>query len=107
LTCVKAISGHQEQINSLKNYGDCPMSVVRVLASLGLSIVLLISPSALVRSQMGSGAYFEAERNFQTSFDLHQRIALQVLLTAAGYWDAVPDKDFSQRLFQALMRFEK
>ena len=49
--------------------------------------------------------YLAAEQSFN-SLNLHQRILLQVLLTSAGYWDAVPNKDFSHRLFQALIRFE-
>ena len=37
---------------------------------------------------------------------LDERMKLQVLLTAAGYWLAVPDADFSTRLFNAISRFE-
>ncbi len=37
---------------------------------------------------------------------LDERVKLQILLTAAGYWPAVPDADFSTRLFNAILRFE-
>ena len=37
---------------------------------------------------------------------LDERVKLQMLLTAAGYWPAVPDADFSTRLFNAILQFE-
>jgi serine protease Do len=37
---------------------------------------------------------------------LDERVKLQVLLTAAGYWPAVPDAAFSTRLFNAISQFQ-
>ena len=37
---------------------------------------------------------------------LDERVKLQVLLTAAGYWPAVPDAAFNTRLFNAILKFE-
>ena len=37
---------------------------------------------------------------------LDERDKLQVLLTAAGYWPAVPNADFSTSLFNAILQFE-
>ena len=36
----------------------------------------------------------------------NERFKLQVLLTAAGYWPAVPDAAFNTRLFNAILKFE-
>jgi serine protease Do len=49
--------------------------------------------------------YQRAQSEFQR-LTIDQRIRLQVLLTAAGYWSAVPNVDFSVRLFYAIKRFE-
>lgn len=50
-------------------------------------------------------AYSQAEDSFM-QLNVDERVKLQVLLTAAGYWPAVPDADFSVRLFNAISRFE-
>ena len=50
-------------------------------------------------------AYVQAEDAF-IHLTLDQKIKLQVLLTAAGYWPAVPDENFSTRLFNAILQFE-
>ena len=49
--------------------------------------------------------YAEAENTFR-QLSIDQRIKLQILLTAAGYWQAVPNVDFSTRLFNAICQFE-
>ena len=49
--------------------------------------------------------YAQAEDAFMR-LTLDERVKLQILLTAAGYWPAVPDADFSTRLFNAILRFE-
>jgi serine protease Do len=49
--------------------------------------------------------YAEAENAF-TQLNIDQRVKLQILLTAAGYWPAVPNVDFSTRLFNAISQFE-
>jgi Major Facilitator Superfamily len=49
--------------------------------------------------------YAEADNSF-IQLNIDQRIKLQILLTAAGYWPAVPNVDFSTRLFNAICQFE-
>ena len=49
--------------------------------------------------------YARAEDAFM-HLTLDERVKLQVLLTAAGYWPAVPNADFSTRLFNAILQFE-
>jgi S1-C subfamily serine protease len=38
---------------------------------------------------------------------LDARIKLQIMLTAAGYWNAVPNESFSGRLFESIARFQR
>lgn len=52
-----------------------------------------------------SPTYATAAESF-TSAPIDLRIELQLLLTAAGYWNAVPNASFSKRLFEALLRFQ-
>ena len=49
--------------------------------------------------------YHEAELAF-SSLSLDSSIKLQILLTTAGYWLAVPNENFSKRLFGAISRFQ-
>src|SRR5689334_23007530 len=49
--------------------------------------------------------YSRAEDSFM-QLNVDERVKLQILLTAAGYWPAVPDTEFSTRLFDAISRFE-
>jgi serine protease Do len=49
--------------------------------------------------------YAQAESAFM-SMALDQRVKTQVLLTAAGYWPAVPTANFNSRLFEALEKFQ-
>ena len=65
------------------------------------STVFAIAASA----QYAPPGYAEADSAF-TQLDIEQRIRLQILLTAAGYWPAVPNADFSVRLFNAICKFE-
>jgi hypothetical protein len=56
-------------------------------------------------AQTSLPGYAQAEDSFMR-MTLDQRVKTQVLLTAAGYWPAVPDPDFSTRLFNAILQFE-
>ncbi len=71
-----------------------------------LSIFLpsLILPDEIAAQTQLPG-YAQAQEAFMR-LTLDERVKLQVLLTAAGYWLAVPDADFSTRLFNAISRFE-
>jgi serine protease Do len=57
------------------------------------------------QAQDVAARYEEANKAFM-QLTLEDRVRLQVLLTAAGYWPAVPNADFSARLFNAIGRFE-
>ena len=49
--------------------------------------------------------YDQADQAFM-QMTLDQRVKLQILLTASGYWPAVPNADYSIRLFSAITQFE-
>jgi serine protease Do len=64
-----------------------------------------VAPSSKMLAQTQVAGYAQADDAFM-HMTLDQRVKLQVLLTAAGYWPAVPDADFSTRLFIAILRFQ-
>jgi serine protease Do len=78
--------------------------MARWVTRLGLCVALcgLLAP---VSAQTNLPGYAPAEDAFMR-MTLDQRVKTQVLLTAAGYWPAVPDADFSTRLFNAILQFE-
>jgi hypothetical protein len=63
--------------------------------------MLPVEPNAQTRAP----GYAEAENAF-TQLNIDQRVKMQILLTAAGYWQAVPNVDFSTRLFKAICQYE-
>ncbi len=65
--------------------------------------VLLFSTES--RAQPTPPGYAQAQGAF-AQLTLDQRVRAQILLTAAGYWPAVPNADFSVRLFNAICQFE-
>lgn len=66
---------------------------------------LVLSPVENASAQTRPPGYAQADDAF-TRLALDERVKLQIFLTAAGYWPAVPDADFSTRLFNAISRFE-
>lgn len=74
-----------------------------LLALSWLAALSLSAAGALAQIQLPG--YAQAEDAFMR-LSLDERVKLQILLTAAGYWPAVPDADFSGRLFNAISRFE-
>lgn len=56
-------------------------------------------------AQVDRSNYAEAYSRFEY-LNEEQRIRLQSLLTAAGYWPAVPNVSFGKRLFEAIGRFQ-
>ena len=73
-----------------------------------VALLCLVAPSFSVNeaaAQTQLPGYAQAEDAFMR-LTLDERVKLQILLTAAGYWPAVPDADFSTRLFNAILRFE-
>ncbi len=83
----------------------------RTRSGLALFALLWLVECTLLLSATGAAAqtqlpgYAQAEDAFMQR-TLDERVKLQILLTAAGYWPAVPDADFSARLFNAILRFE-
>lgn len=62
--------------------------------------------SALAASaQRCDAGYAVASRDWQ-GFSPDQRIKLQVLLTAVGFWDTVPNLDFGFRLYESVKTFQ-
>ena len=68
---------------------------------LGVSVGALCSTIAAP----ANGLYRTAERSFLMQ-STESRIELQQLLTAAGYWAAVSNEEFGNRLFEAINRFQ-
>jgi hypothetical protein len=50
--------------------------------------------------------YQQAEQSF-SQLTVDERIKLQVLLTANGYWPTVPNVNFSNRLFEAIANYQR
>jgi serine protease Do len=68
-------------------------------------LVTLLGLIGESQAQDVAAGYEEANKAFM-QLALEDRVRLQILLTAAGYWPAVPNADFSVRLFNAIGRFE-
>lgn len=89
----KFVTVHGQRITNL-------FKVILCAIVLGLSALICGSQAQDIRAE-----YEEANRAFM-QLTLEDRVRLQVLLTAAGYWPAVPNAEFSTRLFGAIGRFE-
>lgn len=50
--------------------------------------------------------YQAAESAFNRLPSLHERLLLQVLMTASGYWNSVAAENFSPKLFKAIQKFQ-
>ncbi len=72
--------------------------------SMALAAPTIEAPSAIAQAR--PPGYVEAESAFQSAFNVEQRLIFQVLLTSAGYWNAVPNENFNQRLSKAIQRFQ-
>jgi S1-C subfamily serine protease len=59
----------------------------------------------LLAAQPKSQAYTMAAQKWAT-LDKYDRARVQVHLATAGYWASVPNQDFSQRLFEAITKFQ-
>jgi serine protease Do len=75
------------------------------VALLVLTCLLFAPSSKTFATELRSPAYLQAEQSFGL-LPLDDRVRLQILLTAAGYWQAVPNADFSTRLFDAIARYQ-
>lgn len=77
------------------------------VAGLAISLSMILSAVASpAAAQARPPGYFEAEQAYQTVLGAQQRVFLQVLLTGAGYWNAVPNENFNGRLFKAIQSFQ-
>ena len=73
------------------------------LAVIGFFLVALGTLSA--SAQRHDAGYAAASHDWQ-GFNPDQRIKVQVLLTAVGFWDFVPNLEFSSRLYEAVKAFQ-
>jgi len=71
-----------------------------------LTLLLIAAHPASARQSLPP-TYYEAERVFQTALEVDNRVLFQILLTGAGYLNAVPSEDFTPRLFEAIQRFQQ
>src|SRR5271165_5861111 len=71
--------------------------------------LIAFCPSVILPTQPAAGTqlpgYVQADDAFM-HLTLDERVKLQVLLTAAGYWPAVPEADFNARLLNAILQFQ-
>ena len=75
------------------------------MAFAGVLMGVMLSASTSAGAQASGSTFEEAGMAF-ASAPVESRITLQILLTAAGYWNAVPNETFGKRLFAALQRFQ-
>ena len=71
---------------------------------LALIIVLLAAFPAAAQKRSPE---YQAAAQAWSGLDRFERVRLQVLLAASGHWNSVPNQDFSQRLFEAITRFQR
>lgn len=71
---------------------------------LAFVFVLFLGFSPIVYAQK-TPEYLTAEESFMR-LPLEGRITLQTFMTAVGYWNAVPNENFSNRLYRAIITFQ-
>ena len=69
-------------------------------------LLVLLFAAFPANAQKRPPGYAE-QRPGSKSFTIEQRLRLQVLLTASGYWPAVPNVNFNSRLFEAITSFQQ
>lgn len=70
-----------------------------------LATVALLSLPAAAQTR-GEDPYFNAARSAFNSLDVNTRLWLQLFLTSAGHWPAVPNVTYSRRLYDATQQFQ-
>lgn len=78
---------------------------MRSLLTLTILLALIAPAQAQCRWNDGSCWYRMAETNF-LSLDIDSRLFFQLMLTASGHWDAVPNMSYSNRLHRAIQDFQ-
>ena len=68
-------------------------------------VVVAVITSASVQAAPPPG-FTEAEATFNTTGSPDSRVFFHVLMTGAGYWNAVPNEGFSQRMFGAVQKLQ-
>ena len=91
--------------------GQVRSTILKALAfalcvPLPLSLASSLSVPANAQTQSRPQTYGDALARFN-SYSTLERISLQLLLSAEGSWPAVPNRDFSMRLFNAITQFQK
>lgn len=74
-------------------------------ALLGAAVLLASAHLAQAQPQSRPPTYAAAAAQYN-GLSLNQRMHLQLLLAAEGSWPAVPNRDFSMRLFSAITQFQ-
>ena len=70
------------------------------------SLLMCLACAVPAVSQGVPPGFDEAQRIYKSALNLDQRLTFQVMLTAAGYWNAVASDAFGPRLFKAVQRFQ-
>lgn len=73
---------------------------------LGAALVAAVFSSTAAPAQQADPYFIEAQRVFST-IGVENRLMLQLLLTSAGHWPAVPNVSYSRRLFAATKAFQR
>lgn len=73
---------------------------------LGAALVAAFLSSNSAPAQQHDPYFYEAQRVF-SSIAVEHRLMLQLLLTSAGHWPAVPNVSYSRRLFAATKAFQR
>jgi hypothetical protein len=64
------------------------------------------TPNTTYSSPLLTQPYYDiAKRDFDNRYSVQQKLVLQTLLTAAGYWNSVPLPTMSYGLYQSLYKF--
>jgi serine protease Do len=70
------------------------------------ALIIMLLAALPAAAQKRSPGYQIAAQAW-SSLDRFERVRMQVLLAASGHWNSVPNQDFSQRLFEAITRFQR
>jgi serine protease Do len=80
---------------------------MRIRLALLLSLISFLAASGIgMAAPNRDPAYAIAESAFQSTFNVEQRVFLQVLLIASGHLNSVPNENFNHRVYEAILRFQ-
>jgi serine protease Do len=104
-TCPARVTRWSTAFPSVCLWGRNLRCAFAKLLLVSMVIGALIGSDLVAGAQQSTPEFVTAEADF-SRLTLDQRIHLQILLTSAGYWPAVPNADFSHRLFDAITKFQ-